>query len=225
MARPAGIRASDTAYRRIKGWIVGGRIAPNAPIDEMEAARELGVSRTPVREALLRLKAEGLVEIARGRGIRVLPVSAADMRAMYQVITGLEVTAAYLLAARAPDAARLAPLFETTAAMEAAEAAGDDAAWGGADEAFHRALLDLSDNAYLRDAGFRLRDAAQRAHLVAVRLQPWPYKARSGQRHRDLIRAILSGDPEAARAEHFTQRQRGEQALVAIVEKYALSNL
>ncbi|MDE2515875.1 MAG: GntR family transcriptional regulator [Rhodospirillales bacterium] len=225
MARPAGIRASDTAYRRIKEWIVGGRIAPNAPIDEMEAARELGVSRTPVREALLRLKAEGLVEIARGRGIRVLPLSAQDMRAMYQVITGLEVTAAHLLAERRPDAAMLAPLEAATVAMEQAEVAGDDAAWGGADEAFHRALLDLSGNPYLRETGFRLRDGAQRAHLVAVRLQPWPYKSRSAQHHRALIAAILTGDPAIARAEHFTQRQRGEQALVAIVEKYALSNL
>ena len=63
-------RASDTAYAGIKQRIVSGAIPPNALIDEQEIAEQLGVSRTPVREALLRLEAERLVEIGRGKAPR-----------------------------------------------------------------------------------------------------------------------------------------------------------
>ena len=108
-------RAADTAYTAIKERIVRGRLTPNTTVDESEIANELGMSRTPVREALLRLQTESLVDIARGRGIRVLPISITDMREAYQVISGLEMVAVQLLSERAPDAAYLAPLAETVA--------------------------------------------------------------------------------------------------------------
>jgi DNA-binding GntR family transcriptional regulator len=218
-------RASDTAYAGIKQRIVSGAIPPNALIDEQEIAEELGVSRTPVREALLRLEAERLVEIGRGKGIRVLSLSSADMRAIYQVITGLEATAVFLLTARKPSRGELGPLLRAVDDFEVAAAAGDDGAWGDADERFHRALLELSGNERLTEAGCRQRDAAQRAHLVAVRLQSAEYKARSAENHRGLIDLILAGDPWAAHAAHFRQRMRGEDALVSIVERFNLQNL
>ena len=63
--------ASDTAYAALKDQIQRGDIAPGEMIDEAESARKLGISRTPVREALLRLQSEGFIEIGRGKGIRV----------------------------------------------------------------------------------------------------------------------------------------------------------
>jgi DNA-binding GntR family transcriptional regulator len=216
---------TDAAYEQIKWWIVNGTVAPNALIDEPETALKLGTSRTPVREALLRLQAEGLVEIARGKGIRVLPLSSADMREAYQVITALETQAVHLLTVQRPTAALLAPLCQATDDLDRALAAGDGEAWGDADERFHRGLLALSGNKRLRQVGFQLRDVAKRAHLVAVRLMPDAYKQVSAQRHRDLIALILRGNPLAAWTEHFEQRVRGEDALVSIVERYKLQNL
>ena len=202
-----------------------GRLAPNALVDENEVARNLGMSRTPVREALLRLQNESLVEIARGRGIRVLPLSAEDMRETYQAISGLEVVAVRLVAERRPTRADLEPLFEAVEDMRGALVEGDVEAWGEADERFHRLLLSLSGNRKLDAVGRQLRDYARRAHMVAVRLQPDEYKARSTERHAGLLDELLNGDPQQAWITHAEQRRRGEDALVGIVKKLNLHSL
>src|SRR5215210_171698 len=123
-------RASDAAYNAIKSWIQTAQAGPGALIDEGKVAKRLAMSRTPVREALLRLQSEGLIEIARGRGIRVLPLSAGDMRDIYQVISGMEVVAVSLLARRHPSRKDLASLEEATAEMQQALTRGDVDSWG-----------------------------------------------------------------------------------------------
>ena len=75
------------------------------------------MSRTPVREALVRLAREGLVEVRSRHGMCVLPVSADDMRDIYQVLTALESTAVELVARRRPDAKELEPLVEASRDM------------------------------------------------------------------------------------------------------------
>jgi DNA-binding GntR family transcriptional regulator len=220
-----GNRASDLAFGRIKGWIIGGEIPPNSLIDERQMAHRLGTSRTPVREALLRLQSEGLVAIARGKGIRVLALSSGDLREIFQVVTGLEVVAAYLLASRRPERAELAPLELAVTAMEEALKAKDEGAWGEADERFHRGLLELCGNRRLLQVGCQLRDAAQRAHVVGVRLQAEEYRAVSTAKHRQLLTSIAKGDVAAVWDNHFQQRLRGEDSLVGIIERYRLRNL
>jgi DNA-binding GntR family transcriptional regulator len=218
-------RASDAAYDAIKGWIQAAEIAPGALIDEEEAARRLSMSRTPVREALLRLQSEGFVEIGRGKGIRVLPLSAGDMRDTYQVITGIEVVAVSLLVRRRPSRDDLASLVEATEDMERALAAGQTDRWGDADERFHRELIRQSGNRKLYAVGCQMRDVAKRAHMVAVRLQDDAYRARSTVNHKLLIDAILNGAGQEAAYRHLEQRQRGEDALVGVIEKFKLANL
>ena len=218
-------RASDAAYGAIKDWIQRAEAAPGSLIDEDDASRRLGMSRTPVREALLRLQSEGLVAIGRGRGIRVLPLSASDMRDIYQVITGLETVAVALLAARRPVAADLIALDSATAEMDQALASGDVDRWGEADERFHRELLRMSGNPKLHAIACQMRDFAQRAHMVAVRLQDHAYRVTSTARHRDLLAVIVAGPAEAASGHHLAQRQRGEDALVGIIERFGLTNL
>jgi DNA-binding GntR family transcriptional regulator len=219
------IRASDAAYDAIKGWIQSAEVPPGGLIDEVEAAKKLSMSRTPVREALLRLQSEGYVDIGRGRGIRVLPLSAGDMRHIYQVISGLEVVAVSLLARRHPSREELKSLVEATSEMKDALAVDDVDRWGEADERFHRELMRLSGNPKLYSVGSHLRDLAKRAHMVALRLQTDTYRTRSTDSHSILIEKILSGEGREATASHFEQRQRGEDALVGIVEKFNLVNL
>jgi DNA-binding GntR family transcriptional regulator len=218
-------RASDAAYDAIKSWIQSAQVPPGGLIDEVDAAKRLSMSRTPVREALLRLQSEGFVEIARGRGIRVLPLSAGDMRDIYQVISGMEVVAVSLLARSRPSRQALASLLDATDDMEQALEAGEIDRWGEADERFHRELMRLSGNRKLFAVGCQLRDFAQRAHMVALRLQSDAYRARSTANHTALVDIILAGDSRAAAARHFDQRQRGEEALIGIVEKFNLANL
>jgi DNA-binding GntR family transcriptional regulator len=218
-------RASDAAYDLLKAWIQTAQLPPGGLIDESEAAKRLGMSRTPVREALLRLQSEGFVEIGRGKGIRVLPLSACDMREIYQVISGLEVVAVSLLAKQQPTRSSLETLFDATAEMQRALGAGEVDLWGEADERFHRELMRLSGNPRLYSAGCDLRDLAKRAHMVAVRLQSDGYRATSTATHASLLDAILTGRGREAAEGHLEQRQRGEDALVGIVEKFNLRNL
>jgi DNA-binding GntR family transcriptional regulator len=164
-------RASDAAYAAIKTWIQLAQVPPGSLIDEDEAARRLTMSRTPVREALLRLQSEGFVEIGRGKGIRVVPLSASDMRDIYQVITGIEVVAVSLLGARCTKREDLASVVAATSEMERALVAGEVDRWREADECFHRELMRLSGKPRLHAIGAQLRDFVQRAHMVAVRLQ------------------------------------------------------
>lgn len=191
-------------------------------IDEAQIARDLGISRTPVREALLRLQAEGLIEIARGRGIRVKPLSAGEMRDLYEAITGIETTAVFSATKRRPEEAAFAGVDTALATMRGALASGDDEAWGRADESFHRALLKLSGNPFLTQVGLQLRERAQRAHLVAARMQNDTYKAGSTQSHVALVEIIRSGPALKAANTHLRQRLRGESALLSIFERYGL---
>jgi DNA-binding GntR family transcriptional regulator len=218
-------RASDAAYDAIKSWVQKAEVAPGALIDEAEAAKRLNMSRTPVREALLRLQSEGYVEIGRGKGIRVLPLSAGDMREIYQVISGMEVVAVGLLAKKRPSREDLRSLFEATADMNRLLSASQIDQWGEADELFHRELMRLSGNGKLYTVGCHLRDLAKRAHMVAVRLQDDKYRARSTANHTVLVKAILKGNMRDAVDLHFEQRQRGEDALVGIVERFNLASL
>ena len=210
------------AYARLKQLILSGELEANAVIDEAIEARSAGISRTPVREALLRLQAEGLVEIVRGRGIRVKPISADEMRQLYEAITPIEIMAVLTLARRRPHGTLLEPLDQALADLEAAAATDDDEAWCSADERFHRALLEQSGNAFLAQAGLQLRDRVQRAHLVAARMQSSEYKRRSTENHRALLEMIRSGNPLQAACSHLRQRLRGEDALTSIFDKFGL---
>lgn len=202
-----------------------GTLQPNAAIDEVEAAQELGISRTPVREALLRLQAEGFVAISRGRGIRVLPLSVEDMKEIYQVITAIEIVAVSLLAGSNPTRRALEPLSRLTQEMAATLRRGDLDSWGEADENFHRELVRLSGNRRLYAVCCQMRDVAKRGHVIAVRMQSVEYKKGSVDNHRKLLDVILRHSPDEAHREHYLQRMRGEKELIGIIERYDLKTL
>jgi GntR family transcriptional regulator, rspAB operon transcriptional repressor len=98
------MRASEVAYERLRDDIIRWRLAPGTPLGEVELAARLGVSRTPVREALLRLTAEGLVSTDSGRSATVSEVSLDHIRDLFELREALEMQAARL-AARRRDAA------------------------------------------------------------------------------------------------------------------------
>lgn len=221
----ASIRASDAAYQQIKLWIQTGHAAPGHLIDEAEVMAQLGMSRTPVREALLRLQAEGYVEVRRHKGIRVLPLSADDMRELYQMISALENTAVELIAARRPGAEEFEAVEDAIAQMQEHQSPESVGKWGEADERFHRELLKLSGNKRLYAAGCQMRDFAQRAHFTALRMQTEVYRANSTRNHANLVKALRSIDPAKAVEMHHTQRRRGEDALVGVVQRFQLTAL
>ena len=94
------MRASDKAYRKLLHEIVDGDLAPGTVLAEVEQSTRLGVSRTPLREALSRLMADGLVESAPGRGVVVTEISLENITELYEVREALEEQAARLAAQR-----------------------------------------------------------------------------------------------------------------------------
>jgi DNA-binding GntR family transcriptional regulator len=181
------------------------------------------MSRTPVREALMRLSNDGLVEVIPRHGMRVLPVSPADMVEIYEILTALECMAAELLARRKPSAAELKPLVDATKAMDRALKAQDLDAWAMADERFHAQLLDLAGNRQLQATVMNYWDRAHRARMFSLRLRPTPVN--STKEHMEMVERLLAGDMDGASKVTRSHRERASKELLSIFERYKLAQL
>jgi len=211
------------AYQAIRRRILDNVYPPGWQALEQTLATELGISRTPLREALTRLQEEGLVEMIPRHGMRVLPVSPADMREIYVVLTALESAAAELLAQRRPAEAELRPLVEASRDMARALKADDLDAWAAADERFHQGLLELTGNQTLINAVGLVSDRAHRARMFTLRLRPKPVS--STQEHLALLERIRAGDAKGAVEVNRAHRERASRELLAIFERYRLRQM
>jgi DNA-binding GntR family transcriptional regulator len=220
---PAPGSLVDAAYREIRRRILDNAWPPGYQALEQALALELGMSRTPVREALIRLKNEGLVDVVPRHGMRVLPVSAADMKEIYEILTSLEATAAELVALRKPSAAELAPLERATRDMERALKKSDLDEWARADERHHRHLVELCGNRRLAQVVYNYWDRAHRARMFTLRLRPKPID--STREHLAVVAAIRRGDAIAARDLHRAHRERGSRELLTLLDRYHLSQI
>lgn len=219
----AGTSLVDAAYREIRQRILDNVWPPGHRALEQEVALALGMSRTPVREALLRLQGEGLVEVIPRHGMRVLPVSPNDMREIYQILTALECMAAELLARRLPSDKELEPLVADTKAMDKALKADDLGAWAAADERFHAHLVDLAGNRQLQATVLNYWDRAHRARMFTLRLRPKPVS--STQEHMLMVERLRAGDPEGAARVTRAHRERANRELVTIFEHFKLAQM
>lgn len=147
-ARPDNL--SEMTFERIRDGIVQRRLAPGSRVSEQRIAAQLEVSKTPVREALLRLRHAGLVEPA-GRGLRVIMPSGRAIRAAYELRSGLEHTSARLAASRA-DADSAERVLFLAKESQARAKAGDSDGFRRADHEFHTAVAQASGNALLTAA-------------------------------------------------------------------------
>ena len=213
----------DSAYEQIRRRILDNDWLPGHSALEQEVAAELGMSHTPVREALLRLQSEGLVAVIPRHGVRVLPVSATDMQEIYQILTALECVAAELLAARKPGDKELAPLVDATKAMDKALKADDLDAWAAADERFHQHLVDLAGNRQLQATALNYWDRAHRARMFSLRLRPKPVN--STREHMQMVERLRAGDVEGAARVTRAHRERARHELVAIFERFKLAEM
>lgn len=213
----------DAAYELIRRRILDNDWPPGHRALEQEVALALGMSRTPVREALLRLSSEGLVEVIPRHGVRVLPVSPNVMLEIYQVLTALECMATELIARRKPSAAELKPLQDATKAMDKALKAGDLDAWAMADERFHAHLLELAGNRQLQTTVMNYWDRAHRARMFTLRLRPTPVN--STKEHRHMVERLLAGDAEGAARATREHRERASRELVAIFQRFKLAQM
>jgi DNA-binding GntR family transcriptional regulator len=195
--REQDIPAADRAYSLTKELVLTGELPGGHLFSEGEIAGRLGVSRTPVREAFLRLQAEGFLRLIPKRGVVVVPVSPGEAEDVLDAREAVE-TAAVRRLVRRPDLVPAA-LEQLRAALlvqrEHAET-GDLIAFAEADEAFHRTIVAAGRNALT--IGF-YRTLADRQRRMSVHaLGPIPEQLPVVlEEHRELIAIIESGDATA----------------------------
>ncbi|BBK43172.1 GntR family transcriptional regulator [Allostella vacuolata] len=221
-AEPAsrGRSSRDVAYAALKQRILDNVLQPGAQFLEQELVDLCGVSRTPVREALIRLQEEGLVAIVPRHGARILPLELADMQEIYEVLASLEPTAVELVTRAGPGEEALRPFDEACRAMAEALERNDLVAWAAADEDYHLHLLRLCGNRRLAGMVMQCWDQAHRARMFTLCLRPKPLL--SVAEHQAVTDAIRRGDADDARELYRRHRERGGHEQMEILRRYGM---
>jgi DNA-binding GntR family transcriptional regulator len=194
---PEAPSLADAVAQAVRDGIAAGELVPDQTYSVYQLADLLGVSRSPVREGMLRLAEAGLVEIMRNRGFRVLPPRARDVAEIIEIRLALEVLAAGK-AASCGTAGQHAEIRAALDAMASAASRGDEAAFWPADRALHDLLLRAAGNA---------RAAAIVAQLRSTTALLGPPTTASGRtlaeihaEHEPVVSAVLAHDSAAAEA-------------------------
>ena|ERR1700729_240190 len=191
----------DQVYEAIRERITSGSLARGARVHQEDLAEELGVSRTPVREALRRLAAEGLVEMRTNRGARVADIDQGGMRGAYDARVVVEPGAARLAAGRRlpePLARMRAALAAQRRSLRSVERSFD------ANREFHLALVAASGNEFLLQFVERLWVARIGATIYERQVETQERMVLDVREHEQILEAIEAGD--GRRAESLTRR-------------------
>ena len=184
----------ETVYLTLRARILSGALGASTTLREQALAEELGVSRTPVREALRRLAEAGLVTFVPNRGATVIAWTIDEVRETYFVRAGLESRAAALAATRitTDELDTLAALIEDMEPLVTAVDEAGMAQLGRLNAEFHRTIVTASRSSQL----MALTSSVARVPLMAAafRRQGVQYRARSNHQHRDILTALQSGD-------------------------------
>ncbi|WP_181770570.1 GntR family transcriptional regulator [Amycolatopsis pittospori] len=214
--RDGASSSADEVYTALRGRFANGDLAPGERLTEAALAQELGVSRTPVREALGRLQTDGLV-VPAARGVAVAALSSEEIEQIYELRATLEGLAA-AHAARTQAAGLVAPavlraLQEAADEVERAVDDGDAKRCARANMGFHRAFGDISRNPFLGDALHRVWDRIAVSTVSNLSDGHWAKTVLS--QHQDICKAIVAGDEDAARTaaeEHVRAAMRTYRA-------------
>jgi DNA-binding GntR family transcriptional regulator len=206
LRRQSGAHA---AYELLRARIISGEISPGTRLTEPELASALGVSRTPVREALRLLIAEGLVDQLPNGGSRVTPLNPADIRRVYDVRARLEGLMARdacvrMTPAHLDDLARLIDLMERLR--------GEETEVLRLGREFHGRIAEIADNPWCEQLLRQIRGHVDRYRSLSTREPGRPDRAVA--EHKAIFEALSAGDPE-----------RAEQAMRQHVEQSATSAL
>ena len=207
---------ADAVAQAVRDGIAAGELAPGTTYSVYQLAELLGVSRSPVREGMLRLAEAGLVEIRRNRGFRVLPPTAHDVEEIVEIRLALEPPAARRAALRGTEEQHQA-IRHTLDTMAHAAARDDPAAFWPADRTLHDLLLRASGNA---------RAAAVVAQLRSTTALLGPPTTASGRtlteihaEHEPVVTAVLARDGATAEAAMRAHLEATGALLVANLDR------
>jgi len=189
--------AREEAYGKLRQWIIDGTLLPGEVLHDQRIAGSLGVSRTPVREALRRLEDEDLVETALNRWTRVAPLDLTKAAESYAVIEALEVLALELAFPKMTPA-DLHAMSDANRAMHTAAERQDSMKAVIADKAFHEVVIDRANNGVLCVLLGQLKTKLRRVELAY-------FDGASGaqssfREHAAIVKALKAGSLREARA-------------------------
>jgi DNA-binding GntR family transcriptional regulator len=194
---PGFATKSDLAYTRVRSLILSGELAPGAVLPQAALAHAIGISTTPLREALRRLKQEGLVDLDAHRDARVRPLDATEARDLLELRGSLEPLAAALAAQRRTDA----DLADLRAALDGLETLSSrpTVAQLESHHRFHAAIHRASHNTLLVDTldGLWVKTDRYRRHGLEAGRSDEERDARATE-HRLLFEAVRDGEPDTA---------------------------
>jgi DNA-binding GntR family transcriptional regulator len=191
--------SGQIVYALLREKILSMEMAPNAELDEVRISNEMGFSRTPIREALIRLASDGLVVLAPNRSARVAPL---DFDQLPQILEALElyerVTTRWAALRRQP--AHIDLLEQRNAEFEQASAGGNPRLIVEANWMFHDVINQACGNKFLAADCSKMLRSVMRLSILAFK----PADARKAtygdvvEQHRQMIAAIKNRDPDAA---------------------------
>jgi DNA-binding GntR family transcriptional regulator len=186
-------RHSDHLVQQIEEMIFSGRLKPGEKLDEVALAAEFGVSRTPVREAIQRLTASGLIETQSRKGTSVTLLPMSKLVGMFEVMAELDILCARLAAQRATQQERrtLQDIYKRSL-----EATGDPVAYARLNRDFHTSIYAATHNAYLETLAARTWKQLQ--PYRNFRLDRPERVQESAAQHKAVLDAILAYDAELA---------------------------
>ena len=207
----------DEVYATLQEWIVDGTLEPDEKVRDKELAEVLGVSRTPVREALQRLEDEGLVETSANRWTRVSPVDVTQAERIYPIIWTLEPLAISLAGDRIGDA-ELKEMVEANLRLERALTSKNGVEASRADRDFHQVLVRRCSNVELSNILHELKIKLRR--LEVAYFGGSIVADKSVAEHRDIVSALEANDYELAAEAVRTNWQESLKR----IERYSTNN-
>lgn len=207
------VRLSDKAYNLVKHKVVTLELAPSSFIDEQALMENLQLGRTPIREGLQRLAAEGLVFFAPHRGMYVAEISITDLQKIFEMRLAVEGLAARLAAERITG--QQLEVMQAVIADLASVPASDGKALIAIDERFHLLLYQAADNKFLAETCTRLHTLSCRLwHLALDKLTDVKGAL---EQHRAIMEALQARDGERAEAllrVHILEFQHSIKAVI-----------
>lgn len=204
------------AYQILRLAIRNLKLLPGPTILEREIAEVLDMSRTPVREALIRLQTEGVVHLIPRKGFEVEPISAKDLKEIYEVVEMLEGLAAGLAVTVMNDE-DLEHLEGLISQQEQALSQNDLDEWARLDNLFHFTIIEHAGNKRLANVIDVHADQLYRARLLTINKRPLPLQ--SIVEHRAIAACMKAGNAEAAQASMQSHRKRARNEILEVLEE------
>jgi len=207
----------DEVYHRILAQVQRGDLPAGSRVRDAALAGELGVSRTPIREALLRLVREGVLDTTLGRGFRVRPLDPTELRDVGEILGVLEALA--LRTSPAPDDSRRRRLLELDRQLE--QTRGDLSRCLDLEDEWHRTLLEACPNRRLLEMITSLRHIPRR--YLAAYMRDAGRLSLSTLPHTKILAALKDSGPDSGASVFEQQWKKGVAELVTWTERQTVA--